>query len=310
MILAAECSVNLVKKFLSINKNVWHQTWTSHPGLAACPFDLSRYFLFLTSKNSLKEYFCNFFLSIMLWLSEEVGFSYRVANWNKFKQPNDGLLSFYFNYIYIYIYIYYATWFFSQNIHEESFSNVIWNITRHHFFFFFFSIWRFKSVSLVAITSCHCLFFPRTFSCFFIYLFVCFVLLFVLFFVCLFFCLFVCFGGVVCFLQLFSFKAFFSFFFLFAFIFFQSIFFLPQIIRKDFNQSMFLYSQVTKNFVIECKAFRSHQTTLFSVQITPFWKCQQSFVFRVRNKIIPNIRSINMISTIQSNFSPWISNHL
>ena len=40
-------------------------------------------FIFLTSKNPLKEYFKTF-LTIMLWLYEEIGCFYWVAGWNKF----------------------------------------------------------------------------------------------------------------------------------------------------------------------------------------------------------------------------------
>ena len=67
------------------------------------------FILLLTRKNRLKEYFYIFFLSIMWWLSEEVGFSHRVIRWNKLTIAKWRSIEFFFqlyeSYIYTYIYI-------------------------------------------------------------------------------------------------------------------------------------------------------------------------------------------------------------
>ena len=96
-------------KFFKIHRDTWHQTMTLHlvlrptfiPCLSSTFFP---FFFFFVSKNPLKKYvkfLKKFFLSIVWWLSEEVGFSYGVTSWNKYIIAKWQSVEF-INYIYIY----------------------------------------------------------------------------------------------------------------------------------------------------------------------------------------------------------------
>ena len=85
----SEGSMCLDKKMFLIHKDTWHLIMTLHPVLTptSCPYHFvpTSFFLFFLNKlESIERIFFNFFLFIVWWLSEGVGFLYGVTSRNKF----------------------------------------------------------------------------------------------------------------------------------------------------------------------------------------------------------------------------------